>query len=42
VGYINESTVVLSCSDKCFLLVVQSRGDDQLYLRFRKRTFCAD
>jgi len=37
-GYINEPTVVLSCSDKYFLLVVQSRGDHQLYLRFRKYT----
>jgi len=39
-GYINEPTVVLSCSDKHFLLVVQSRGDNQLYLRFRKQFLC--
>jgi len=26
-GYINEPTVMSSCSDKYFLLVVQSRGD---------------
>jgi len=41
-GYINEPNVVLSCSDNYFLLVVQSPGDNQLYLRFRKHTFCAD
>jgi len=41
-GYINEPNVVLSCSDNYFLLVVQSRGDNQLYLGFRKSTFCAD
>jgi len=35
-GYINEATVMLSCSDKYFLFVVQSRGDNQWYLRFRK------
>jgi len=38
-GFINEPTVVLSCSDKYFLLLVQSRGNNHLYLRFRKHTF---
>jgi len=41
-GDINEPTVMLSCSDKYFLLVVQSRGDNQLYLCFRKHAFSAD
>jgi len=42
-GQINEPTVVLSCSDKYFLILVQSRGDNnQLQLRFRKHTFCVD
>jgi len=31
----NQPTVVLSCGDKCFLLV-QSRGISQLWLRFLK------
>jgi len=41
-GYINEPKVVLSFSDNYFLLVVHTPGDNQLYLRFRKHTFCVD
>ena len=32
----------LNCSDKYFLILVQSHGDNLLQLRFRKYTFCAD
>jgi len=42
-GKINEPTVVLSCSNKYFLILMQSLGDNyHLQLRFRKHTFCVD
>jgi len=35
---INQQTAVLLCGDKYFLTLLQNRGDNRLWLRFRKCT----
>jgi len=35
---INQPTIASMCGDKCFLNLIQNRGDNRLWLRFRNYT----